>query len=183
VFRTVVPLTLALAIQACAIELDRDGRAPGAVAEPYIAVGRDFEDFMTWDVYEIPDTGLRSGHGSLPPSFLYLRGVRDVPFGEPLPVGTTIVRTRELGTPTEWTVHAMVKRGGGYNPDGATGWEWFDLALDPSGRPFITWRGAGDAADPGSYGPDVDGHPIGCNDCHALLPGNDFVFTRGLISE
>ena len=174
---------LAVALSGCALGLDRDGDAPAAVSEPYIAVGRDFDDFMTWDVYEIPDTGLRSGHGSLPPSFMYVKGARDVPFHDPLPVGTAIVRTRELGAPGEWTVHAMVKRGGGYNPDGALGWEWFDLVLDASGRPFITWRGQGDAADPGSYGPDVDGHPIGCNDCHALLPGNDYVFTRGLISD
>jgi hypothetical protein len=176
-------LTLFSVCTACALELDTAGLAAEEVREPFIAFQRDFSEFMTWEMHELPDTGVRSGHGSLPPSFMYVTGARAAAFGDPLPVGTMIVRTRENGHPTEWTVHAMVKRGGGYNTGGATGWEWFDLRLDDRGAPFIVWRGEGDAADPGTYGPDVDGTPLACNDCHAFVPSNDFVFTRSLISE
>lgn len=177
-----VPL-LAILCSGCVLDFDTEGRGEAEVREPFIVFQRDFAPFRSWDVYVLPDTGLRSGHGSLSPSYMYVTGTRDTPFDAPLPVGTIIVRTRELGPPEEWTVHAMVKRGGGYNEEGAVGWEWFDLRLDAEGTPIIVWRGEGDASDPGTYGPDVDGSPLGCNDCHARLPSNDFVFTRGLISD
>lgn len=171
------PAFLVLVLAACA-----PNEQVEPVREPFIALQRDFADYATWQSWSLPDTGLRSGHGSLPPSWLYVKGTRDVPVEEPLPVGTMIVRAQEIGEPTEWVIHGMVKRGGGYNGGGAVGWEWFDLRLATDGTPVIAWRGEGDAADPGTYGPTIDGTPLGCNDCHATLPSNDYVFTRGLIS-
>jgi hypothetical protein len=90
-----------------------------------------------------------------------------------------IIKTLERGPESEWEVHAMVKRGGGYNLDGALGWEWFDLAIDPEAGPFIVWRGEGSAADPGGY---VTVEAMGCNGCHSTVASTDYVFTRAVFT-
>jgi hypothetical protein len=39
-------------------------------------------------------------------------------------------------------IHAMAKRGSGFNASGALGWEYFELLLSKQGAPYILWRGA-----------------------------------------
>ena len=70
----------------------------------------------------------------------------------------------------------MVKRGGGYNAQGARGWEWFELAARPDDSLAIVWRGI-NAPQGEDYGGDPQG---GCNDCHARAGRNDFVRSPGL---
>jgi hypothetical protein len=79
-----------------------------------------------------------------------------------------IVEVRESGTRKTF---AAVKRGGGYNADGATDWEWFELTKDAqSGVVSIAWRGLAPPA--GAYGGAIDS----CNDCHRQCGAhNDFV--------
>ncbi len=69
----------------------------------------------------------------------------------------------------------MVKRGCGYNSDGATDWEWFELANVDANDVTIVWRGVG----PMNNDP-YAGNPELCNDCHSLARTNDFVWTAGL---
>ena len=54
-----------------------------------------------------------------------------------------------------------MKRGAGFNADGAAGWEWFQLANGPGDAPTILWRGVG-PSDGDAYGADTGG----CNGCH-----------------
>ncbi|HEY0715045.1 MAG TPA: hypothetical protein VGF45_20355, partial [Polyangia bacterium] len=71
---------------------------------------------------------------------------------------------------------AMVKRGASYNARGARGWEWFELR-ERDGRFTIAWRGL-DAPSGEGYGGggDAEVDPLGgCNSCHDLSSGNDYV--------
>jgi hypothetical protein len=152
---------------------------PSKRTEPFIALARDFEGFLAWPRWSIPDIGGTLGHDPGEPRFVYVGGEMP-PRGEPFAVGTLIVKTLEVGEPASWEVHAMTKRGGDYNAEGALGWEWFDLALTPELLPVIKWRGEGSAADTGGY-VTVDGRVVSCNDCHAIIPATDYVFSRGAL--
>ncbi len=170
-------LALALALLAgCTAEMDAP--PPRGEGEPFVATLADFEDFRSWPRWEIPDVGTTSGHRPGEPRFVYVRDTVPV-WGEPFPVGAMIVKTLEMGEPPQWEIHAMAKRGGGYNPEGALGWEWFDLEIDPETGLFIEWRGEGSAADPGGY---VDVAATGCNGCHSVVPNTDYVFTRAVFT-
>jgi hypothetical protein len=57
------------------------------------------------------------------------------------PVGSILVKTMQATGAEELTIHAMTKRGRGYNPKGALGWEYFELLLNKAGLPNILWRG------------------------------------------
>jgi hypothetical protein len=123
----------------------------------FVALQRDFEDFAEWEVVW---TELRSQDG-----LAHAAGLREVRVNrdpsevvEPVPIGTIVLKTvaaDELGEILQ--IHAMVKRGGGYNPDGIAGWEWFDLGLDDAARPVIKWRG--------EHPPD--------GECYGCAPGTD----------
>ncbi len=169
-------LTVLGTLSACA-ESAADG--PVATAVPFIAMQSDFESFRTWRRWELPDIGLEHGHARGGPSHLYVNS-EPTPWGQPLPVGTILLKTVER--PAEWELHAMVKRGGDFNAGGAVGWEYVDLRLTDSGSPAIVWRGEGNAADPGGYGRLLDGTPIGCNDCHAQMRAADYAFSRSMFS-
>jgi hypothetical protein len=156
-----------------------EGAAEDAGAS-FIALASDFEGFQGWPFVELGALDGTRGH-DMGVSRVHLRGIVpavDVQFA----VGTMIVKVTEIGAaPPEWEVHAMVKRGGGYNGDGAPGWEWFDLALTADGAPVIAWRGEGSASDPGSYGGlDTDAGPDAqtCNGCHGAVVNDDYVFTH-----
>lgn len=151
------------------------------VRDPFIAMQSDFADMFEWPRWQVPDIGSTHGHRRGEPSFIYVQG--EIPaWGEPMPIGTIIAKTVEVGEPTEWEVHAMVKRGGDFNEDGCAQWEWLDLRLNADRVPVITWRGEGNSANPGGYGRRLDGTPIGCNDCHAQVPHTDYTFARALYS-
>lgn len=144
--------------------------------EPFVAIAADFSDFRDWPSFELPPDSLTPAHPS-GARRLYFDGVPAA--GDPtapFPVGTILVKAEESGDPTAWEIHAMVKRGGGFNAEGALGWEFFDLAIDAAGEVQVRWRGEGPPLGMGYPGEGTgDGQ---CNACHALVPDRDFVFDR-----
>jgi len=146
---------------------------------PRVAFARDFADFRRWRRVALPDDSLTEGHESSPRRFVYLD--RALPAeAEPVPEGTMIVKTIEVGPMDEWELHAMVKRGDGYNADGCAGWEFFNLELSAEGEVSIAWRGQGD--DPSAY-MDTQGNNRSCNSCHIYGVELDYVFSRRLSPE
>jgi hypothetical protein len=156
-------------------EMGKGGPRPdgGLAADPdegttFIAFQRDFQDFGTWTRYvltEAPAVGDGTIHG---------KGTRTVyvnqlpPAGRhSFPVGTIIVKTMETGE-----TFARVKRGGGYNRNGALGWEWFELKRDEAAAAWtILWRGITPPAG-FCYGGIAGG---ACNGCHLPFADNDYV--------
>ena len=146
--------------------------APGGDDESFVAMQADFASFKRWEAIPVAtaDTGHVAGD-----RVVYINNrpsVEEIVF----PVGTMFVKTIAWEDGTD--IHAMVKRGGGYNADGAFGWEWFELVESEDGTPVIRWRGE-EAPEPGSYGADeadtaetVSGD---CNVCHGAFAANDYV--------
>lgn len=163
------------------------GAASNADAgETFIAYGSNFTDYPKWEStplataehaddggVPIDDAGCALGHDTSTNRFGFLNR-RPAPGSTEFPVGTIFVKEmRKDGVAREgWQVFAMVKRGGGYNQSGAKGWEWFELAPVADGvAPRIVWRGSGPPAGEG-YGSPACG---GCNSCHGVAAGNDYV--------
>jgi hypothetical protein len=163
---------IAFLLAAC---LDNDALPDG---DAFVAMQADFAGYPSWEIYPVPAGG--TGH---------VDGERTVYLNEAppdgatsFPLGTILVKT--IAWSGGLDVHAMVKRGGGYNADGAVGWEWFELVPDDDGTPVIRWRG--DKPPKGElYGqlpgvvdtgapPTVSGD---CNVCHSTAAANDFVHT------
>jgi hypothetical protein len=92
------------------------------------------------------------------------------------PVGTIIIKEPQGGNPTMRQAFAMVKRGCGYNGEGAVNWEWF--SLEDNGNCTMTqlWRGAF-----APVGETYSGKPAGdCNGCHGMVVDNDYVWDTAL---
>lgn len=152
----------------------------------FVALQRDFDGFTGWTKFELGDLPAQAGDGHpAGPRTVYVNMLPE-PGSTRFPVGTMIVKTRGDGSPQTWEVHGMVKRGSGYNPTGAVGWEWFDLLLDDRGSPVIIWRGT-EAPSGHGYGSLIGGgdDTIGtsgdCNSCHGAARTNDSVLTPGLV--
>jgi hypothetical protein len=146
----------------------------------FIAIAADFRDFRSWERIDIDATAAPAG---MTGEEAAVYASRRAPAGstrfEP---GTMLVKTIETGAPTDWTIHAMVKRGGAYNVRGAIGWEFFELRLEPDGTPVVLWRGEGPSAGHG-YGRELaDGGVLElvCNDCHGASWTTDGVLTPAL---
>ena len=92
------------------------------------------------------------------------------------PIGTIIVKESEQQDPTNRVAFAMVKRGCGFNVDGANGWEWWSLSDNGDCTMKMLWRGV-QAPVTESYG----GTPVGnCNGCHEQVVDNDYVWDTAL---
>jgi hypothetical protein len=149
------------------------GRAPG---EPFIASGDSFAGFRDWEAFVV-DTPSPVGGGT------HTQGVRTMyllarpPSGARLfPVGTMIVKS-EVPDPTlpkGERQFAMVKRGGGYNASGASGWEYFELDGSDPVHPTVLWAGTGPP-----IGDTYNGE-ASCNACHVLASASDYVQTPAL---
>jgi hypothetical protein len=137
--------------------------------ETFVAFPATFQPFRMWQsdhddgpaddgTFTVDVLGPRTQYINTPPP----HGATE------FPIGTVIVEARESGLKL---ILAGVKRGGGYNASGASNWEWFGLAEDPTGVVSINWRGL--APPVGGYG----GIPTGgCNSCHqACGKDNDYV--------
>lgn len=150
----------------------------GQVRRGFVATVETFEGYEGWTRFDRgsqpvgpqhPDGSSAVFVSALPP-----HGARE--FAD----GTVILRvtTSADPDPATWELHAMVKRGGAFNPDGARGWEFFDLHLerDPRGayRPAIGWRGDGPPQGDGYVAPE-GGVELGCNHCHGAAVDNDSV--------
>ena len=151
---------------------------PGGEGESFVAMQSHFSDYQSWDAIEVEtgDTGHTSGSRTV-----YLNAAP--PEGsESFPVGTILLKTIVYDGGMD--IHARAKRGGGFNADGAPGWEWFELILS-DGVPVIKWRGetapSGEVYQslPGSTD-SADTITGDCNTCHHAAANNDFVFSVGL---
>lgn len=157
-----------------------------------IALDRDFASFRNWTRHQVAhaapppvletDGGVEADAGTS-----HLEGDRFVYINHVPPGGSTefplctmIVKTVvEANGQESLRAHAMVKRNGGYNDQGAVGWEWMELRLDPSRDPFIVWRGPGPPGVSGYKDP-LGGDSADCNTCHAAARDNDFVRSPAL---
>jgi len=149
----------------------------------HVAFARDFEDFRSWE--RIPVEGAMLPIGAAPgPTAIYV-SARPPAGTRRWPVGTILVKSIENGEPSEWVIHAMVKRGVPFNRDGAIGWEFFELAFAPGAdAPHVVWRGTGPPSGHGyaAQGRDAgpDPVPMVCNDCHSAAWQNDGALTPAL---
>jgi hypothetical protein len=170
VTRLVVGYAALIGLLACHHD---DGKPPPAEAldsnVTFVAFPETFQPFRSWTAFHDPGPP----DGSFPAAVLGPRTqyINEIPphGSTQFPVGTVIVEARESG---QMLILGAVKRGGGYNLGGATNWEWFGLAEDPtSGAVSISWRGTMPPVM--GYG----GLPMeGCNDCHTACGlNNDFV--------
>lgn len=137
----------------------------------FIAFEREFQDYHRWTSYAMTD-GADQG-------LAHLAGMRTVYVNRlphkgaaTFPVGTIVVKELGASAVAERSVFAMVKRGGGFNTEGALGWEWFELHNQSDGTVTILWRGVG-PPDGEKYGGDPAAG--GCNECHGTALMNDFV--------
>jgi len=161
-----------------------DAGAPDAGPASFIAFARDFEGFRRWERHAVAGAMIPVGAA---PGPTYVYASQRAPAGaRRWPVGTILVKTIENGPPSQWTVHAMVKRGVPYNRDGAIGWEFLELRF-PEGEedaPVVVWRGPGPPSGHGyaAMGRDAGTEPVVlvCNDCHAAAWQDDGVLTPAL---
>lgn len=168
-FGLALPLLAALAL-AC---------SPAGGGEPdpevFIATQPDFVGFGEWERFTLDDPQVVPNHvAGIRTIFL---NERPPPEAEEFPVGTIIVKWTDADLGAQ--IHAMVKRGGEYNLEGAEAWEWFDLTFDDEGAVVIRWRGLA-PPDGECYGcaPGVEAMSAeggDCNTCHAAAESNDFV--------
>lgn len=142
----------------------------------FIALGSDFEGYQDWIVFDRSNDPVPPAHPTIR-SVIYANRLPG-PGATEFPIGTIFVRTHEDGDdPTQWDVHAMAKRGGGFNAGGARGWEFFGLRFSASRQAFIDWRGEGPGGTSDGYSPDDSGVFLGCNHCHGAVPANDSVLS------
>lgn len=158
--------------------LDNDP-IPGGAGDSFVAMQSDFADFQSWMATPVAegDTGHPDGD-----RVVYLNAEPETG-ASAFPVGTMIVKTIAWSGGTD--IHAMVKRGGGFNPDGAVGWEWFEIVLSDQGSPVILWRG--DVPPEGEVYGQLPGQTADtsttegdCNACHGAAVNNDYVHTLAL---
>ncbi len=155
----------------------------GGSTATFIALERDFQGFTSWRRLPVGDAVIVDGH-TAGPRFCY---VSSAPANGAYPIGTMIVKTVETGDPTTWTIHARAKRGGGFNPQGALGWEWFELHTFTSGQTSILWRGEQPPADHGYESlPGLGATATteaSCNSCHTSAQDADSILASPLRAE
>jgi hypothetical protein len=156
-----------------------------ADAPEFIALPTDFAGYETWWNVAVGEGTVDGAHPG-PARRVYVNVKPDRDAAE-FPVGTVIVKVGaggELTGTTGTEVHAMVKRGGTFNSQGAVGWEWFELKPTSSGTPSIVWRGTNAPSGHGykcvSTSNDAGVIEIDCNDCHAAARSNDYLLGPAL---
>ena len=128
----------------------------------------DFDGFMQWTHYDLGSADTDGIHGNAD-RVAYLNKVP--PSGSTsFPLGTIIVKTVGSGADAGHTF-AMAKVGGGFNPNGAENWEWFELQPTGNGDVQILWSGTQAPANE-TY---LATMPNSCNTCHMSAASNDFV--------
>lgn len=144
--------------------------APSGPRDPFIAFAEDFRGYGAWEKISIKGDPLDDPiHGGDRTIFVNRRPPKG---SAQFPVGTIVVKRMES---PGGQIFAMVKRGGGFNAEGAVDWEWFRI-VDAGGEIGIAWRGMS-PPDGESYG----GGPGGvCNGCHFAAKANDWVMHPGL---
>lgn len=178
----VAAISVLPSMSGCFVILDHE--MPAEPSTEFIARSDDFVGFQSWPSVEVGSSPAVAPHEAA----VRRAYVNAMPSeeAETFPVGTMIVKTGaggELTGEAGSEIHAMVKRGGGFNDAGARGWEWFELNVDDGDEePILVWRGT-DAPAGESYGcaPGAEcGDEATCNGCHEGSIGNDFVNSRPL---
>jgi hypothetical protein len=163
--------------------------APVETGPSFIAFAPDFAGFHDWPSSVAgrfdagpneppPDAGVDPDGGVHDPSVAktdFIKLPAGAVVGDDFPLGTIIVKEVNEGELTTRKIFAMVKRGGGYNKDGARNWEWFELENVDARSVRIRWRGVGPPA-----GEMYGGDKGGCNPCHAGSAANDYVVSASL---
>lgn len=165
-------------VSVCALGLGLfacSGPAPAPGGDVFVALPSTFDGFHAWpSVRAVPPPGVDAGLHGAGEWTAYIER-RPPAMSASFPIGTIIVKESSDPDPRKRTVFAMVKRGGGYNAQGAVGWEWFELTNGPNDEPQLKWRGTGPPS-----GEMYGGDPNGCNGCHAGAKQNDWVWTAAL---
>jgi hypothetical protein len=140
----------------------------GGGGDTYVPLPGDFIPFRGWTRIFLGD-GPLEGHPA-GPRYGY---VKTKPGATEYPIGAIIVKTVENGEPQQWDVFAMAKRGGNYNPGGATNWEFFTLLMNGDNVPIVVNAGT-NPSDPdrdagiGHGYSDPSGSGVTCNRCHGV---------------
>lgn len=141
----------------------------------YLAFAPSFAGFRTWESFDDPSDPVATSPHLKGPRKEYLN--KRPPHGSTeFPVGTILVKEIGDGDVASRAVFAMVKRGGGYNAQGAVSWEWFELVNDDDETVTVRWRGVGPPLGE-MYGGDPN---AGCNSCHVGARANDFVQSKAV---
>jgi hypothetical protein len=141
----------------------------------FVAFQVDFASYPLWDGWEVAVDPVGPTHLD-GPRWVFANALPETG-ATSFPVGTILVKEARNGpSPDDWDIFAMVKRGGGFNPAGAIGWEWFELAR-VGDETIIDWRGDRPPALSGYECVSIDPTaPAGdCNACHGLSWENDYV--------
>ncbi len=181
--RHFVVVVVAAGLGGCPFLPDHELGDQGA-PERLIAFASDFEGYRSWPHVVVGTGPIEGGHNLDAPRTVFVNALPD---DDALtwPVGTVIVKEgsgQEVEGGTGTQTHAMVKRGGNFNVDGALGWEWFEIQSNGDAV-VIVWRG--------EHPPDGEGYGCisgvcvpssfgECNACHAGARGNDFVSSSQL---
>jgi hypothetical protein len=170
---------VATALAACLACSTGDDAGDSGPSSDFVATENTFAGFCDWS--SAPATPAKStplGVHGLDAMRVYWKEAP--PHGATeFPVGTVILKESEETTPGDRIVFAMAKRkarGGGYDSDGADGWEWFSLQDRGDCTALILWRGAA-APILTTYSDLIVGD---CNGCHTKIAGSDYVFDTAL---
>jgi hypothetical protein len=166
------PLVALLVLAACS---SGGSAADPATPDTFLAFGSDLQGYRGWRAFPVdPLLTVVEGIHASGTRIEFVN--RTPPHGAAaFPVGTIIVKEIHANAAVDSRTFAMVKRGGGFNSDGALDWEWFELQLDVD-PVVIIWRGVGPPLGE-KYGGDGQGT---CNACHGTGKANDYVLSRAL---
>jgi hypothetical protein len=180
--RTAAALACVLSASACLDnQLDEDQVAGDK--RVFIAQAGDFLSYEDWTSFERKTTSEHGGAEGTTKIY-----VSELPDAEKkFPIGTILFKSTQLEGDERPVIHAMTKRGSGFNPRGVLGWEYFELFLGKSGAPLILWRGAeppsGEQYQQLLGAENLDRPMVGedgdCNGCH--VTGEDGVLGEDLL--
>ena len=144
-------------------------------------------DFLRYDDWMKLERETKNEHGGvLGLTTIYINELPD-PETQAFLVGTILFKLTKVEGYDKPTIHAMVKRGSRFNPEGLLGWEYFELILDKKNVPFILWRGAnppeGEAYRSILGAQDLSDRPMeldgNCDSCH--MEGQDGVLGEDVL--
>lgn len=135
-------------------------------AKSFLAQQGDFADFREWMSFKLGSTDSHAGVAG--DVVMYVNRLPKSG-AKTFPVGTMIAKTVRDASSGALTIHAMAKRGGNFNAQGALGWEFFELQINKQDVAVMIWRGANPPTGE-SYqllpGVDTGDMEVQCNDCH-----------------